>query len=404
MAHYGSAGHVPRKRHTQHHRPDGRLYRSEGLLLRLLAALPPRRAACPRRSSMTARGSCPTSGRHPAVRCCRAPSGCTSCSRGRGGRADAVTGPAPGPRQRRRAAVVRRGWGPRRSTGNATDDECVFVKAGTATVKTVFGSLDVSAGALLRAGRAATGPSGPTSPAVWCAQRPPGVRRRRGSALSGRRWWGSRLPHPPGSRRALARQGAVGPEPALQRRWWQIVMGCSWNADRGSVENGTGGAGSSAGAGRDHRADLGPEGLDRGAEVRCVDIHARGRWSPARAPARGCGVAVRARPGDGGPVQAGQSASEAPGGRASAIAAPRGTAAAVPPTISFRRLRDLDGSPPVSCTPPPWPVPPLSDGATDHADAARVRRVAGPVDDVPVTEPLRARGRPPAAQIGRAHV
>ncbi len=268
MAHYGSAGHVPRKRHTQHHRPDGRLYRSEGLLLRLLAALPPRRAACPRRSSMTARGSCPTSGRHPAVRCCRAPSGCTSCSRGRGGRADAVTGPAPGPRQRRRAAVVRRGWGPRRSTGNATDDECVFVKAGTATVKTVFGSLDVSAGALLRAGRAATGPSGPTSPAVWCAQRPPGVRRRRGSALSGRRWWGSRLPHPPGSRRALARQGAVGPEPALQRRWWQIVMGCSWNADRGSVENGTGGAGSSAGAGRDHRADLGPEGLDRGAEVR----------------------------------------------------------------------------------------------------------------------------------------
>ena len=29
MAHYRSAGSVPRKRHTQHRRPDGRLYREE---------------------------------------------------------------------------------------------------------------------------------------------------------------------------------------------------------------------------------------------------------------------------------------------------------------------------------------------------------------------------------------
>jgi homogentisate 1,2-dioxygenase len=67
-----------------------------------------------------------------------------------------VTGPAAGARQRRRplSYVVAGEASP--LYRNATGDECVFVEAGTATVETVFGHLDVHAGDYVVLPRATT--------------------------------------------------------------------------------------------------------------------------------------------------------------------------------------------------------------------------------------------------------
>ena len=83
MAYYRSVGSVPPKRHTQHRDPDGHLYYEElmgeeGFSVRLLAALPPRRAVGA--SSTPRSGSCPTRAGRRTTRSSRVTSRCTRCS------------------------------------------------------------------------------------------------------------------------------------------------------------------------------------------------------------------------------------------------------------------------------------------------------------------------------------
>ena len=119
MAFYRQVGSVPPKRHTQHRDPDGQpLPRGAdgggGLLLGLLAALPPRRAVGDRRQRGL--GAARPDPHRPTTRSSRGTSSCTTSRRpatgGRGHR------PAAGARQQRRADRLRRRPGPtpRRTT------------------------------------------------------------------------------------------------------------------------------------------------------------------------------------------------------------------------------------------------------------------------------------------------
>ena len=105
-----------------------------GLLLRLLAALPPRRAVGDRRLARS--GSCPTRPARPTTRSSRGTSSCTTSRPAptrspTGGWCSATTtcgsrtsSPAPTPSPYYR---------------NAIGDECVYVESGTGVVETVFG-------------------------------------------------------------------------------------------------------------------------------------------------------------------------------------------------------------------------------------------------------------------------
>ena len=136
MAHYQRIGHVPPKRHTQHRDARGRpLLRGAdgggGLLLRLLAALPPRAAVGDRRRPR--RGSWPTCRPRRTTRCCRGtctlhdlfPDADVGARRRRRDR------PPARPRQRRRAHLLRRRRTRRaRCYRNGIGDECVYVERG----------------------------------------------------------------------------------------------------------------------------------------------------------------------------------------------------------------------------------------------------------------------------------
>ncbi len=159
MPYYRSAGSVPRKRHTQHRRPDGRLYREElmgeegfssdsSLLYHLgvpSAVVDARPWELPDQRTTP---NAPLLPRHLALH---------ELFPGLGWKAvDAVTG--------RRLVLanadVRISYVVAGETSplyrNATGDECVFVEAGTATVETVFGHLDVHAGDYVVLPRATT--------------------------------------------------------------------------------------------------------------------------------------------------------------------------------------------------------------------------------------------------------
>ncbi|CAA9352635.1 MAG: Homogentisate 1,2-dioxygenase [uncultured Frankineae bacterium] len=149
MAHYRSAGDVPRKRHTQHRRPDGQLYREElvgeegfssdsSLLYHRgvpSAVVDARTWELPdQRTSPNA----PLLPRHLRLHDLFPDQEWKAV--------DAVTGRrlVLGNADVRISYVVAGETSP--LYRNATGDECVFVEAGTATVETVFGHLDVHAG------------------------------------------------------------------------------------------------------------------------------------------------------------------------------------------------------------------------------------------------------------------
>ena len=108
MAHYRALGRLPRQRHTQLRDADGQpLPRGAdgrgGLLLRLLAALPPRRAVGDRRQPGL--GAARPVAARPTTRSSRATSSCTTSTTGD---ADPVDGPPAGARQQRRPHLLRR--------------------------------------------------------------------------------------------------------------------------------------------------------------------------------------------------------------------------------------------------------------------------------------------------------
>jgi homogentisate 1,2-dioxygenase len=159
MAHYRSAGDVPRKRHTQHRRPDGRLYREElmgeegfssdsSLLYHLgvpSAVVDARPWELPDQRTTP---NAPLLPRHLKLH---------ELFPGQEWKAvDAVTGRrlVLGNADVRLSYVVAGEASP--LYRNATGDECVFVEAGTATVETVFGFLDVHAGDYVVLPRATT--------------------------------------------------------------------------------------------------------------------------------------------------------------------------------------------------------------------------------------------------------
>ncbi len=159
MAHYRSAGSVPRKRHTQHRRPDGRLYREElmgeegfssdsSLLYHLgvpSAVVDARPWELPDQRTTP---NAPLLPRHLKLH---------ELFPGQEWKAvDAVTGRrlVLGNADVRLSYVVAGEASP--LYRNATGDECVFVEAGTATVETVFGFLDVHAGDYVVLPRATT--------------------------------------------------------------------------------------------------------------------------------------------------------------------------------------------------------------------------------------------------------
>jgi len=146
VAHYRSVGSVPRKRHTQHRRPDGGLYAEElmgeegfsgdsSLLYHRhlpSAVVDARRWELPDQATTP---NAPLLPRHLRLHCLDFPAD-----------ADAVTG--------RRLVLsntdVRIGYAvataPSPLYRNATGDECAFVQAGRAVVETVFGALTVGPG------------------------------------------------------------------------------------------------------------------------------------------------------------------------------------------------------------------------------------------------------------------
>ncbi len=159
MAHYRSAGAVPRKRHTQHRRPDGQLYREElmgeegfssdsSLLYHLgvpSAVVDARTWELPDQRTTP---NVPLLPRHLKLH---------DLFPGQEWKAaDAVTGRrlVLANADVRLSYVVAGEASP--LYRNATGDECVFVEAGTATVETVFGSLDVHAGDYVVLPRATT--------------------------------------------------------------------------------------------------------------------------------------------------------------------------------------------------------------------------------------------------------
>jgi homogentisate 1,2-dioxygenase len=159
MAHYRRAGDVPPKRHTQHRGPDGRLYSEElmgeegfssdsSLLYHVgvpSALVDARPWLLPDQSTVPNEPLVP---RHLRLHELFAGEDWKS--------ADAVTG--------RRLVLgnadVRIGYVVAGEASplyrNATGDECVFVEAGSATVETVFGSLDVGPGDYVILPRATT--------------------------------------------------------------------------------------------------------------------------------------------------------------------------------------------------------------------------------------------------------
>ena len=145
MAHYRSVGEVPPKRHTQFRDPDGEpLPRGAdgrgGLLLRLLAALPPRRAR--RRSSTAEVWELPdqTPDAQPPAQAA-APQAARPVRRRR--TPTRSTGPPAGARQQRRPDLATSSPAPTPSPyyRNAIGDECVYVESGSGAVETVFGVL-----------------------------------------------------------------------------------------------------------------------------------------------------------------------------------------------------------------------------------------------------------------------
>ena len=188
MAYYRQSATVPPKRHTQHRDADGTpLLRGAdgrgGLLLRLLAALPPRRAVGDRRLPRC--GSCPTSTARPTTRSSRGTSSCTTLFADGAG-ADAVTG-------RRlvlgnndvRIGYVVTGVDPSPYYRNAIGDECVYVEAGSGTVETVFGVLSYRTGDyVMSRGRPRTAGSRP-SRAGSTRSRPTATSRRRSATCRG---------------------------------------------------------------------------------------------------------------------------------------------------------------------------------------------------------------------------
>jgi homogentisate 1,2-dioxygenase len=173
MAHYRSAGSVPRKRHTQHRRPDGGLYYEElvgeegfssdsSLLYHVgipSAVLDARPWQLP---DLTTRPNEPLLPRHLRLHdLFPAPAG------------DAVTG--------RRLVLanadVRLSYAvcaePSPLYRNATGDECVYVEAGAATVETPFGHLEVGQGDYVVLPRATTHrwlPSGDAPLRLYCIE------------------------------------------------------------------------------------------------------------------------------------------------------------------------------------------------------------------------------------------
>jgi homogentisate 1,2-dioxygenase len=147
MPHYRSAGNVPPKRHTQHRRPDGRLYyeelvgeegfSSDSSLVyheQVPSAIVDARSWTLPEQATT--GNEPLLARH--FRLHELFSGTQSV--------DAVTGRrlVLGNGDVRISYVVADTTSP--LYRNATGDECVFVESGRGTVETVFGNLDVGAG------------------------------------------------------------------------------------------------------------------------------------------------------------------------------------------------------------------------------------------------------------------
>jgi homogentisate 1,2-dioxygenase len=149
MAYYRSVGDIPPKRHTQHRRPDGGLYREElmgedgfsadssllyhthvpSALVDATPWEPPSQATTENR---------PLLPRHLKLHTLFDEQSWKEC--------DAVTGRrlVLGNLDVRLSYVVAGEAGP--LYRNAVGDECVFVESGTATVETVFGALPASAG------------------------------------------------------------------------------------------------------------------------------------------------------------------------------------------------------------------------------------------------------------------
>jgi homogentisate 1,2-dioxygenase len=175
MAHYRSEGDVPRKRHTQHRRPDGGLYYEElmgeegfssdssllyhrGIPSGVVDARAwelPDQAAVP---------NSPLLPRHLRLH---------DLFPGTDGRVDAVTG--------RRLVLanadVRISYvlatAPSPLYRNAVGDECVYVESGAARVETVFGHVEVAQGDYLVLPRATTHrwlPAGPGGVRLYCIE------------------------------------------------------------------------------------------------------------------------------------------------------------------------------------------------------------------------------------------
>jgi homogentisate 1,2-dioxygenase len=176
MAYYRSIGDVPPKRHTQHRAPDGRLYfeelmgeegfSSDSSLLyhrnipsALLSARP---WTLPDQSMVS---NSPLLPRHLVLPRLFAELPPESC--------DVVTGRRLllGNPDVRISYVVAGTESP--LYRNAIGDECIYLEAGTATVETVFGALDVGPGDYLILPRATTHrwvPTGPTPVKAYCIE------------------------------------------------------------------------------------------------------------------------------------------------------------------------------------------------------------------------------------------
>jgi homogentisate 1,2-dioxygenase len=174
MAYYRSAGDVPRKRHTQHRRPDGGLYHEE--------LVGEEGFSCD--SSLVYHLGVPSS--LVDARAWELPDQATSPNEpllprhlrlhdlfDEGYGCDAVTGRRlvlGNADVRLSYAVVRE---PSPLYRNATGDECVYVEAGTATVETTFGDLDVGEGDYVMLPRATTHrwvPTGDSALRLYCIE------------------------------------------------------------------------------------------------------------------------------------------------------------------------------------------------------------------------------------------
>jgi homogentisate 1,2-dioxygenase len=149
MAHYRQVGSIPRKRHTQHRRPDGGLYAEElmgedgfssdsSLLYHRhipAALVAARRWDLPDQRTMP---NAPLLPRHLRLHALFADTEWK--------RADPVTGRrlVLGNADVRIAYVAAGETSP--LYRNATGDECIYVEAGAAVVETIFGALEVAAG------------------------------------------------------------------------------------------------------------------------------------------------------------------------------------------------------------------------------------------------------------------